>query len=302
VTNSVPQWLDLLWYDPTVTPQAPSSLPTLRHFDDIGIVSARSGWSGDESLIVFKCGPPAGHHAVDSYSLMIGPGHAHPDGNHFVIFGCGEWLLRDDGYAWKDTGQHNTLLVDGKGQAGEGSLWLNAALNSSAIQVHPRVLAARSVESLDETSGDAAALYPAAAGLKRYLRPSVFSQARYSPGRRPHRNRHPAPIGAPLPFRATVPEDRRGLFFARGPNTSLRIELFTRDGVTTTAGDMNRRAKDGRPLPLHTVRMQANRSLWRNVVAFSWAPNGVDPIHLTAERTGHEWIFRAAARTVKLAL
>jgi hypothetical protein len=82
----------------------------LRHFEDLGIVSARSDWSGDESLLVFKCGPFLGHKAVGEFSFDPGGGHVHPDANHFVLFGAGEWLIRDDGYHAKWTGQHNTLL------------------------------------------------------------------------------------------------------------------------------------------------------------------------------------------------
>ena len=302
VTSSIPHWLDLLWYDPTVTPQPPTALPTLRHFEDIGIVSARSNWSGDESLVVFKCGPPAGHFAADSYSFPVGPGHAHPDGNHFMIFGGGEWLLRDDGYAWKETGQHNTLLIDGKGQVGEGFPWLNYGLNSSLIRVHPRMLTARSSESLDEISGDAAALYPQAAGLKRYLRrlfflkPDVLLVVDDIETDTPRR--------LELRFHTESPcrKTEEGLFFARGLKASLRIELFTKDGVTTTAGDVNGRAKDGRPMPMHTVRMESSRSSWKNAVAFSWAPSGADPVTVTAERAGEEWIFRGGGRSVRLSL
>lgn len=46
-------WLNLVWFDPTVRAKPPQSLPTLRHFDDMDIVSARSDWSGNESLVVF---------------------------------------------------------------------------------------------------------------------------------------------------------------------------------------------------------------------------------------------------------
>lgn len=101
-------WLSLLWYAPEVQSHPPADLPTLRHFFDMGIVSARSGWSGDESLLVFKCGPPIGHEATWKFKYDPGSGHVHPDVNHFVLFGVGEWLIRDDGYAWKQTSQHNT--------------------------------------------------------------------------------------------------------------------------------------------------------------------------------------------------
>lgn len=240
VTNSVPQWLDLLWFDPSVAPQRPAGLPTLRHFADMGIVSARSGWSGNESLVVFKCGPPIGHFATDKLSYNLGIGHNHPDANHFTICGCGEWLLRDDGYAWKDTGQHNTLLIDGKGQAGEGSVWFDAGgLNiSTAVKVHPRVVAAVSSESLDEIAGDATAMYPPASGLKRFVRRLYFLK--------------PdvlivlddievdAPRRLELRFHPEYPceKGKDGSFLARGPKALLRIELFAQDAVEATAGEV----------------------------------------------------------------
>lgn len=55
-------WLNLIWFDPKVAPEAPRDLRKLHHFEDMGIVSARSSWDGDESLVVGgECGASAGH-------------------------------------------------------------------------------------------------------------------------------------------------------------------------------------------------------------------------------------------------
>lgn len=51
-----------MWYDPSVPRDSPTNLPTTKHFEDMGIVVARSDWSGNESMVVFKCGPPLGHY------------------------------------------------------------------------------------------------------------------------------------------------------------------------------------------------------------------------------------------------
>src|ERR1039458_1808887 len=139
-------WLNLLWYDPSVPVVPPTNLPTLRHFDDLEIVSARSGWSGNESLVAYKCGPPAGHAAKTKFSTDPCSGHSHPDANHFIIFGAGEWLIRDDGYTRKLTAQHNTLVVDGHGQLGEGGAWLNGAEWFPGPEEDPRILTARRSE------------------------------------------------------------------------------------------------------------------------------------------------------------
>jgi hypothetical protein len=299
VANSASQWLDLLWYDPSLAPQGPAALPTLRHFEDMGIVSARSGWAGDESLVVFKCGPPAGHFATDKLGRDLGFGHVHPDANHFMIFGCGEWLLRDDGYAWKDTAQHNTLLIAGKGQVGEGSAGFDAG-NVNSIKVHPRVIAATSSETLDRISGDAAAMYPPTADLKRYVRnlhflkPDVLIVVDDIETGEPRR--------LELRFHTESPCLRRedGSFLAQGTKASLRIESFTTDGVEATAGDIDGRDRNGRPMPMHTLRMITTRSAWKNIVAFSWSSSGLEPVRLTLERDAGQWVFRAAERSVRL--
>jgi hypothetical protein len=148
------RWLNLIWFDPTVKMTPPNDLPTLHHFNDMDIVSARSDWSGAESLVIFKCGPYIGHKAVKEFDYDPGGGHVHPDANHFVVFANGEWLIRDDGYRAKWTGQHNTLLIDGKGQLGEGQMWFNGRelLNYKAL---PRVIKAESNPEIDHITGDA---------------------------------------------------------------------------------------------------------------------------------------------------
>jgi hypothetical protein len=267
----------------------------------VGIVSARSGWTGDESLVVFKCGPPAGHFATDKLGYDPGLAHVHPDANHFTIFGCGEWLLRDDGYAWKDTAQHNTLLIDGKGQVGEGSAMF-AAGNVNSIKVHPRVIEATSSEALDRISGDAAAMYPGTANLKRYVRNLYFlkpdvlivvDDIETGEARR-----------LELRFHTESPCLKRedGSFLALGTKAALRIEPFTADGVEATAGEIDGRDRNGKPMPMHTLRMQTTRSAWKNIVAFSWSPSGVEPVRLTLERGAGQWVFRAWDRSVGLTL
>lgn len=79
VTSAKAAWLNVLWFDPGVSPSPPDRLPTLHHFEDIGIVSARSGWSGDASMIAFKCGPSLGRGATMRLAHDAGSGHTQPD-------------------------------------------------------------------------------------------------------------------------------------------------------------------------------------------------------------------------------
>ncbi|MHC4715053.1 MAG: DUF4962 domain-containing protein, partial [Planctomycetota bacterium] len=125
VCGKTATFLNLIWYDPSVEPLPPDDLPTLQHFDDMDIVYARSGWSGNETVWSFKCGPHIGHKAVEMFDFDPGGGHVHPDVGAFQIFSNGDWLIVDDGYTWKTTEFQNTVMVNGVGQQGEGRAWFD---------------------------------------------------------------------------------------------------------------------------------------------------------------------------------
>ncbi len=166
-------WLNLIWRDRRIAAQSPTDLPTLRHFQDMGIVSARSDWSGNESLVVFKCGPYVGHGATAAFDYDPGAGHVHPDANHFVVFGDGQWLIRAAGYFGKRTGRENTLLIDDRGQLGEGRMWFDPS-EILKHKVYPKILRVASTPVFDAMSGDATEAYSPKVGLRRFVRHLVF--------------------------------------------------------------------------------------------------------------------------------
>jgi hypothetical protein len=297
VAGYAARWLNLLWYDPKVAPLPPSDLPTLRHFEDLGIVSARSDWSGSESLLVFKCGPPIGRQATRQFDFDPGGGHVHPDNNHFVLFGAGEWLVRDDGYTWKQTDHHNTLLVDGKGQLGEGYQWFRAQ-EPIRRRADPRILRAASSPEVDEIHGDAAAAYPRESGLGRFLRRVYFlkpdvlivvDQIELDSARALDLRFHPE-------FPGTRLDD--GAILCRGKRAALRIDTLTADGVEIAARDLAGKDRDGKPSARFTVQLTKTAASWRNAVAFSWCPAEKDPTRVVLERDGDVWIFRAGERAL----
>jgi heparinase II/III-like protein/uncharacterized protein DUF4962 len=300
VTQYAARWLNLVWYDPAIEPRAPSDLPTLRHFEDLGIVAARADWSGDESLVVFKCGPPIGHEATEQFTYDPGSGHVHPDANHFVLFGGGEWLLRDEGYAWKQTDHHNTLLVDGKGQLGEDVQWFYG-MDAIRVKAHPRVLKAESSPELDEIVGDATPIYRRDTGVKRFVRRLYFlkpdvlivmDEIEVDGPRRLELRFHPE-----YPFE----RQEGGVLLARGRKAVLRMESLTPEGVVITAGETTGKDRDGKSMLLHAVRLEMMASAWRNVVAFSWSAAGGEPVRVSRAQDAHHWIFGAGGRSVKVA-
>ncbi len=292
------RWLNLIWFDPTIAKQPPGDLPTLRHFNDMDIVAARSGWSGDESLLVFKCGPFIGHEAIQEFNYDPGGGHVHPDANHFVLFGAGEWLIRDDGYRAKWTGQHNTLLIGGHGQLGEGKQWFDggAALK---VKSRPRVLRATSNAKLDFITGDATEAYPRDSGLQRYQRHLLFLKpdvlivlddialdAPHSLELRFHPENRPA-------------EKDGAAFVIKGKQSVLRIEPLTTTGVTASAEDVAGEGRHGETtFTMFTVRLAAEKAQWRNAVALSWSKTGAAPVAVTLRADGDTWTFTAGERSV----
>jgi hypothetical protein len=299
VTAYAARWLNLLWYDPAVEPRPASDLPTMRHFEDMGIVSARSGWSGDESLVVFKCGPPIGHEATDKFDTDPGASHVHPDANHFVVFGAGGWLLRDDGYSWKQTDQHNTLLVDGAGQMGENAQWFRG-YDMIRARIHPRVLQADSTPDVDRMAGDATAIYPARAGLRRFVRRLVFlkpdvlivvDDIETDRARSLELRFHPQNAFDRAPD---------GALLTRGKRPMLRLELLTPEGVETTFGETPAKDHEGKPARLQAAVFKTQAAKWRNAVALSWSPAGTEPVRVTLERKAGVWTFRAGGRTASV--
>jgi hypothetical protein len=115
-------WRNLIYYDETIPEVAPIDLPTQGYFEDLGLFTSRSSWEDEEATyLVFKAGPPMGHHAHEVLHLPTGSRHAHTDAGVFLLDAFGEYMIVDNGYqyGWM-TADHNTLTFDGGvGQLGE---------------------------------------------------------------------------------------------------------------------------------------------------------------------------------------
>ena len=297
--TSEARWLNLVWFDPGVESMPPTDLPTLRHFDDLDLVSARSGWSGHESLLVHKCGPFIGHHAIERFDYEPGGSHVHPDANHFSLFGCGEWLMRDDGYQEKWTGQHNTLLVDGRGQIGEGKIWFGGP-EAVAAKSRPRITRALPGEAIDVITGDATDAYPSETGLERFVRHLIFvkpdvliviDDIAADRERDLELRFHPEQQEA---------ESIGDAYLVRGKNAMLRIEPLTMQDVKVSAEALKLASlhKGDGLEAMFTVRLRKSGTMWRNVVAISWSASG-DPAVVGLKEGEDRWTFSVGERTVE---
>ena len=169
----------LVWYDPNIKPVPIERQPAWHYFPDHDVFYWRSDWTKEAIAFAFKCGPPEGHHTESLLQQFpdwrLSSGHAHPDANSFIIFARGEYLTGDTGYAGLPmTEHHNTLLVNGKGQAKEGHghdvfaevpYELLNRIRISEVKVEPARVIVR---------GDATAAYEPELGLKKFVREFVY--------------------------------------------------------------------------------------------------------------------------------
>jgi hypothetical protein len=164
---------NLLWLDENVAAaDAPETVPPARYYRDVETAFARTSWDDDASYVAFVSRPLGGHRWSECCARfkLGGTGHNHPEQNHFVLFGRGEVLAGDTGYTYdKQTRDHNTVLVDGKGQYGDGEMWPGPKPGRAHI--------VRFVTRDDVTlvTGDAASAYPPELGLTQFERTLVLA-------------------------------------------------------------------------------------------------------------------------------
>lgn len=174
--TSQEEWWTLAWRDPNLASTPMGQIKPWHWFHDHDVVYWRTGWDANATAIAFKCGPPEGHTATELIRRLPDwhreEGHTHPDVNSFIVWAHGTYLTGDSGYAGVPmTIGHNTLLVDGKGQANEGpgehNVWHNFPYDQLNLI---RVTKARLDASGFDIVGEGAGAYKSALGLKQYQR------------------------------------------------------------------------------------------------------------------------------------
>lgn len=277
------------------------NMPTLHYFDDLDIISARSDWSGDESMILFNCGSKLGKKA-SRYVLAfpenpyLGEAHAHPDANHFNLFGYGGLLLRDDGYVYKQTNSHNTLLINGAGQKYEGKQYYNVTSQRDITNYYeiPYIKTVVSTEDYDYFVGCGANAYPLSSGLEKFNRHMLYLK------------KEDVLIVADdvkalessnfelrfFPENEIVSE-LDGAFIAQGPTNTLCVENLTPDETTLSidnaevyyaqSSTLKREAK------VFSVKKTSDKML--SVTALSWSDAKSAPKRVKAERNKNVIVF-----------
>ena len=168
-----PMWA-FINHDANLKPASLSSIPTYVYFEDNDTVFWRSDWTPTATAFAFRCAPPEGHHAAKLHGKISdwrqNTGHAHPDANSFIIFAGGKYLTGDTGYLGiKQTDDHNTILVNNRGQAKDGVYEMFKEVPNERLD---RIRIAETVGGKDffYARGEAASGYYEDSGLKRFDR------------------------------------------------------------------------------------------------------------------------------------
>jgi hypothetical protein len=266
----------------------------------MGFVSARSDWSGDESFLFFKCGPYIGHTAIEIMNYCASSAHhTHPDQNSFMLFGSGEWLIRDDGNYGKYTGQHNTLIIDAGEQLGGGdSIFDGVFLH--AMKRKPQILSSSSTSDMDHVIGEAAEAYNPNMDLKKftrhllYIKPDVLIVADDILLDSPHNLElrfHPGPQEI---------EQSGDIFFTRSEKSVLRIEPLTPKNIQITAHKHDLIDRRYNKSEMLSVTLKKQDKTWRNAIAFSWTDANREPIDVQITIKDDVWTFSFDSRKVQL--
>jgi hypothetical protein len=169
------EWWTLAWRDESIKPAPMSSVPTYHWFRDHDVAFWRSDWTNTATAFAFKCGPAEGHAAATLKNTYpewhFEQGHAHPDVNSFILWAKGAYLTGDSGYAGvPKTIDHNTLLIDGKGQGNNGNGHDAWAKYDYARLNEARIVKAEFTSKGFTLEGEGAGAYDASLGLKQFTR------------------------------------------------------------------------------------------------------------------------------------
>ena len=113
---------ELMYFDPEIPPQQPDGV--LNTFHDGGQVFVRSRKDGKGFLFTFRSGPPLGKKRYEE-GVHGAYGHSDPANGAFLLYSDNAFIASGPGPVYRrDTSLHNTVTIDGKGQLGDGCVWL----------------------------------------------------------------------------------------------------------------------------------------------------------------------------------
>lgn len=165
-------------HDEKLKPAPLSQIPLQIYFKDNDTVFWRSSWDKNALAFAFRCAPPEGHHAAQLAAKISdwreNTGHAHPDANSFIIYADGKYLTGDTGYLGiKNTDDHNTILVNGRGQEKDGVYEMFKDVPNERLD-KIRIAEVSGNKDYFYARGEAAISYYSDLGLKKFDRHFLY--------------------------------------------------------------------------------------------------------------------------------
>ncbi|NRA37449.1 MAG: heparinase II/III family protein [Planctomycetes bacterium] len=122
-------WMGLVWFDASLSGPATEDPEKEYFFGDVGVSLMRDGWQEKDVGMMLKCGPYGGY-GLNTFRnernfKYVNIAHDDPDANEVIIYAKGNVFVKPDGYSErKKTEDHNTLIVNQKGQvASKSDMW-----------------------------------------------------------------------------------------------------------------------------------------------------------------------------------
>ena len=309
-TNNVASghpYFKMLWYDRSLLPTAPQKEKALlKHFTDMDVAVSKTGWEENDSMVIFKSGLPMGHKENELSKTMedfydFGGAHVHPDNNHFILYGNGELLLRDDNYTVpKFTLQHNTLTVNGEGQLGDSDRWFDT-LEFHDGNGFAQIRKAETVSGIDHIVGEAAGSYRASAGLTKFDRHLIFLKPDILLVVDDIKLQSNKDLKLRFwPQSQEISETEDG-FTVLGEKTKLKITDLTKNSDSKRSETETVWVKEATE-ERKSVSFSKNASEWVSAKAISWSDLSAEPVQVEYEDRGTEQLFWYDNRLLTLQL
>ncbi|HUU27299.1 MAG TPA: DUF4962 domain-containing protein [archaeon] len=110
-----------LWYDPTLKPVPPDTLPTDMLYQNWDTAIFRAGWKPEDPVLAFAGGHLLGRAGTAAWKagnskLPDGLAHTHQNAGAFYLWADGRFPITPPAFGGRDGRFHSTVMVNGHGQ------------------------------------------------------------------------------------------------------------------------------------------------------------------------------------------
>lgn len=289
-------WSFILNADDVEAVPPSENLPTGYLFEDLGYVLSRSDWGGNESVLGFRCGMNTGAESL-GYDGNAGSSHVHPDIGAPVLYGCGEYLLRDDGYGTTSRTNHSELFINGSGQPWDKT-------KQYLLSVYPYI---ETYKDTDDYTYAACNGTDAYGGLEAYKQ--EFELEKWVRHFLYLKKKNCLLVVDEVKTKADKDLEFRWFpestdLAMQGSKSSIAVGKRTQLKITSL-DDSSDVYMENKSVPYKSgtrtaVSINKKGSEWTTATAITWSEKEKSPRNVSGSRSGDDWSFDLGSATVKL--